>query len=173
MVKRRDDSVYAGRVYHKDIGYSKWLYLFYSGSDAAAQGPNTGVWNAAPTSSVFSVGTDNGVNASGSAIVAYLFATCPGVSKVGSFTANGSDQVINCGFSAGARFILYKQTDGVGGWYLYDYARGITSSPDPFMLLNSTAAENSSYNVFDADASGFKIRGAIFSSGTFIYLAIA
>ena len=48
--------------------------------------------------------------------VAYLFATCPGVSKVGSYTGNGTTQTINCGFTGGARFVLIKRTDATGGW---------------------------------------------------------
>ena len=42
------------------------------------------------------------VNTSGSTYVAYLFASCPGVSKVFNFTGNGSSQTINCGFTGGA-----------------------------------------------------------------------
>jgi hypothetical protein len=57
--------------------------------------------------------------------VAYLFATLAGVSKVGSYTGTGADLNVDCGFSAGARFILIKRTDSTGDWYVWDSARGI------------------------------------------------
>jgi hypothetical protein len=42
--------------------------------------------------------------------IAYLFATVAGVSKVGSYTGNGSTQNMDCGFSSGARFVLIKRS---------------------------------------------------------------
>jgi hypothetical protein len=73
--------------------------------------------------------------------IAYLFATLAGVSKVGSYTGTGADLNVDCGFSAGARFILIKRTDSTGDWYVYDSLRGIVAGNDPYLLLNSTAAE--------------------------------
>lgn len=118
---------------------------------------NTSIWNnTAPTSTVFSLGTPSAVNESGQTYVAYLFASCPGVSKVFSFTGNGSSQTINCGFSGGARFILIKRTDSTGNWVVFDSARGIVSGNDPSLLLNSTAAETN-YDDIDPDSSGFVV----------------
>ncbi|WP_423790310.1 DUF7483 domain-containing protein, partial [Listeria monocytogenes] len=56
--------------------------------------------NTAPTASVFSIGTGNNVNQAGTTYVAYLFATCAGVSKCTAFTGTGTLQTINCGFTA-------------------------------------------------------------------------
>jgi hypothetical protein len=109
--------------------------------------------------------------------VAYLFATCPGVSKVGSYTGTSASQVINCGFTAGARFVLIKRTDSTGDWYVYDTARGMVSGTDPYLLLNNTAAEVNVNYVFTS-STGFTIQAAApaainASGGTFIFLAIA
>jgi hypothetical protein len=117
-------------------------------------------------------------NASGSTYVAYLFATCAGVSKVGSYTGTGALQTVNCGFAAGARFVLIKRTDSTGDWYVYDSARGITSGNDPYLFLNSTAAEVTGTNYVDTDTTGFKVTAAApaglnASGGTYIFLAIA
>jgi hypothetical protein len=94
-------------------------------------------WSGLPTSSSFSVSSigysDN--NGYGSIYIAYLFATAPGVSKVGSYTGTGTTLNIDCGFTAGARFILIKRTDSTGDWYVWDTARGITSGNDPYLLL--------------------------------------
>ena len=110
--------------------------------------------------------------------VFYLFATCPGVSKVGSYTGNGTTQTINCGFTAGARFVLLKRTDAAGDWYTYDTARGMTTSTDPYLRLNSTAAEVATAGSVTTVSTGFALNSAVLaainvSGGTYIFLAIA
>jgi hypothetical protein len=136
-------------------------------------------WNStAPTSTVFTVGNDTDVNASAGTYIAYLFASCPGVSKVGSYTGTGTTLDINCGFTAGARFVLIKRTDSTGDWYVWDTARGIISGNDPYLLLNSTAAEVTSTDYIDPLSSGFQISSTApaainANGGSFIYLAVA
>jgi hypothetical protein len=110
--------------------------------------------------------------------VAYLFATCAGVSKVGSYTGTGTTQTINCGFTGGARFVMIKRTDSTGDWYVWDSARGIIAGDDPYLLLNSTAAEEPNTDYIDTAATGFEISSTApaainASAGTFIFLAIA
>jgi len=131
-----------------------------------------------PTATVFYVGDDGGVNGSGSTYVAYLFATCPGISKVGSYTGNGSTQTINCGFTGGARFVLIKRTDSTGDWYTYDTARGMTVLTNPFLKLNTTGAEVATTGSVTTVATGFALNYAQLpetneSGGTYIFLAIA
>ena len=132
-----------------------------------------------PTSTTFSVAAQSfSVNDSGVNYVAYLFATCAGVSKVGSYTGNGTTQTINCGFTAGARFVLIKRTDSTGNWYVYDTARGMTTVTDPYLWLNSTAAEVATLGSVTTVATGFALNSAIVaainvSAGTYIFLAIA
>jgi hypothetical protein len=133
----------------------------------------------APTSSVFSIRKASGdVNESGRAFVAYLFASRAGISKIGSYTGNGSSQTIDCGFTAGARFVLIKRTSASGDWYLWDTARGIISNNDPHISLNTTAAEVTSNDSIDPDNSGFIVNqntttNINVSSATYLYLAIA
>jgi len=136
-------------------------------------------WNdTAPTSSVFTVGSNATVNQSSATYVAYLFATCAGVSKVGSYTGTGTTLQINCGFTAGARFVLIKRTDSTGDWYVWDTARGIVAGNDPYLLLNSTAAEVTSTDYIDTYSAGFEISSTApadinANGGTYIFLAIA
>jgi hypothetical protein len=140
---------------------------------------NSVFWNnTSPTSSVFTVGTDSDVNSSAVNYVAYLFATCAGVSKVGSYTGTGTTLQIDCGFTGGARFVLIKRTDSTGAWYVWDTARGIVSGNDPYLLLNSTAAEDTSTDYIDTYSAGFEISSTApaainASGGTYIFLAIA
>jgi hypothetical protein len=136
-------------------------------------------WNdTSPTSSVFSLGTSNWVNGSGSTYVAYLFATLAGVSKVFSYTGNGSSQTINCGFTGGSRFVMIKRTDAAGDWYVWDSARGIVAGNDPHLSLNTTAAEVTTDDSVDTDNTGFIVNQVAatnvnVSSATYIGLAIA
>jgi hypothetical protein len=110
--------------------------------------------------------------------VAYLFASCPGVSKVGSYTGTGTTLQIDCGFTGGARLVLIKRTDSTGDWYVYDTARGIVSGNDSYLLLNSTAAEVTNTDYVDTYSAGFELSstapaGLNANGGTYIFLAIA
>jgi hypothetical protein len=132
----------------------------------------------APTESVFSLGSSTALNQTGTTHVAYLFASCAGVSKVGKYTGSGTTKQIDCGFTGGARFVLIKRTDSTGDWYVWDSARGIVAGNDPYLLLNSTAAEVTSTDYIDTASAGFEISGTApaainASGGTFIFLAIA
>jgi hypothetical protein len=137
------------------------------------------MWNdTAPTSTVFTVGTNDDVNQNTGTFVTYLFATCAGVSKVGSYTGTGTTLQINCGFTAGSRFVMIKRTDSTGGWYVWDSARGIVAGNDPYLLLNSTAAEVTSTDYVDTYSLGFEISSTApaainASGGSFIFLAVA
>lgn len=117
-------------------------------------------------------------NASGVSYVSYLFASLPGISKIGVYTGNGTTQTIDCGFAAGARFVLIKRTDAAGDWYVWDTARGIVAATDPHLSLNSTAAEVTTDDSVDPVSSGFAVdqlaaTNINVSSATYLYFAIA
>jgi hypothetical protein len=131
-----------------------------------------------PTSTNIRLGSNAYVNSGSINYVAYLFASCPGVSKVGSYTGTGTTKQIDCGFTGGARFVLIKRTDSTGDWYVWDTARGIVSGNDPYLLLNSTAAEVTNTDYIDTYSAGFEISSTApaainANGGTFIFLAIA
>jgi hypothetical protein len=130
-----------------------------------------------PTTTTFQVESNNNQNGSSYTYVAYLFATCAGVSKVGSYTGDGTNgKVIDCGFTSGARFILIKKTSNTGGWAVWDTARGITSGNDPVLAFDSTAAEYVDGDQVDPNSTGFIVNnvGGFNTSGdTYIFLAIA
>lgn len=150
-------------------------YLALSETSAVVTG-STFFGSTLPTATSFYVGS--GLNTSGRTIVAYLFATAPGVSKVGSYTGTGAAQTINCGFTSGSRFVLIKRTDSTGDWYLWDSARGIIPSNDPYVVLNTDAAPVTGTDYVDTTNVGFDITSTApaainANGGTFIFLAIA
>ena len=145
-----------------------------------AASTNSGYWNnTEPTSSVFTVGTDNATNGNTYNYIAYLFASLDGISKVGSYSGTGNNLSVNCGFAAGARFVLIKRTDSSGDWWLFDTTRGIVSSGnDPALRLNLTNAEVTSTDYLEPNSNGFTVTstagaGLNANGGTYIYLAIA
>jgi hypothetical protein len=141
---------------------------------------NQGFLTGQPTASSFTLIGASGqlANNAGSTYVAYLFATCPGVSKVGTFTGTGATQVIDCGFTGGARFVLIKAASTTGNWLVWDSARGIVSGNDPYLTLNTTAAEVTGTDWVDTASSGFELSNAggnlANSNGvSYIFLAVS
>ena len=174
ITKRRDagDGANWG-VWYKNFSPTQYLYL--NSTNAISSNANVAY---AAYDTYFTVGYDNMSGTGSSPYIAYLFATLPGISKVGSYTGNGSSQTVNCGFSAGARFILIKRTDSTGDWYVWDSARGIVAANDPHLSLNTVAAEVTTDDSVDPANSGFIVNQVAatninVTSATYIYLAIA
>ena len=172
IVKRRSDTGH-WYVYDATLGNTYVnLLSAYSQSYTSSEWNNT-----SPTSSVFTVGT-SAVNGSGSTFIAYLFATLDGISKVGSYTGTGSNVNVDCGFTAGARFVLIKRTDSTGDWYVWDTERGITNVNDPYLLLNEQTAEVTNTDYIDPLNAGFTVNSGApaalnASGGEYLFLAIA
>jgi hypothetical protein len=148
-------------------------YLVLNASDAKVVTVGEDYWGSVDSATTFSVRPANGAsNLSGADYIAYLFASLPGISKVGSVShTSGSATNVDCGFTAGARFILLKVTDSGGNWFFYDTARGIVAGADARLKLNSNAAENTSDDI-DPLSSGFTITSTV-STGNYIFYAIA
>ena len=160
-------------VYCSPLGFSNNLSL--NTTDAIS---SLGMYTSTPTTSTLYLPNGGIANGSGKTIVAYLFASLPGVSKVGSYTGNGTSQTISCGFTTGARFILIKRTDAAGDWYLWDSMRGIVAANDPHLSLNTTANEVATDDSVDPDASGFIVNQVAatninVSGASYLFLAIA
>jgi hypothetical protein len=171
-VKRRD-GVGQWNVYHKNLDASNPGHKYIILNSHIAAGDSDSIWNdTSPTSSSFTVADADSVNASGGTFIAYLFASVDGISKVGSFShTNGSDTNVDCGFSNGARFILYKRSDGSHRWRVFDSVRGIVSGGDPFLELDDAGGETTGDYV-DPLSSGFTVTNNN-DTGSYIFYAIA
>jgi len=142
-------SSYYWQVYHSAVGDTHTMRL----NENQKPKPLSMFNNITTTS--FRLDNWANTNESGETYIAYLFATLAGVSKVGSYTGNGSSQTLDCGFASGARFVLIKRTDATGDWYIWDTARGIVAGNDPHLSLNTTAAEVTTVDSIDPHNSGF------------------
>ena len=172
-VKCRNQA-YPWKVFHTTVGAGASLEL----NSTAVPDASTVYWNdTAPTESAFSLGTAGNTNGNTETFIAYLFASLDGVSKVFSVTkSSGSDASVNCGFSAGPRFVLLKRTDSTGDWYNWNTARGIVAGDDPYVLLNAIGNEVTNTDYIDPDSSGFAVTNNTnvnASGGEYIFLAIA
>ena len=170
MIMKNRQTSYDWAVYAGDN--TDYLVL---NTTAATADLNT-YWNdTSPTSTVFTVGTANEVNANLENYVAYLFASLAGVSDIGTYTGNGSSVTVTTGFQP--RFILVKRTDSTGNWIVGDSARGLVAGNDPAVFLNSTAAETTGQDWVDVSATGFTVNetalNANVNNATYIYLAIS
>jgi hypothetical protein len=174
LVKGRSQA-YDWQGYSEPTGKGKvlWVDKNYQATDSLVTWNNT-----SPTASVFTVGQTADVNALNQTFIAYLFASVSGVSKVGSYTGTGANVNVDCGFTAGARWIMIKRTDSTGDWYVYDSARGISAGNDPYLFLNTTAAQVTNTDYIDPLSSGFTVTSNASSTvnvngGTYLFLAIA
>ena len=174
MIVKKTNSSAQWAVYHSATGNTGITQITSSGTYT----PRPLYWNSTtPTSTQFSLGTEGDINSSADKFSAYLFATLPGISKVGSYTGTGSDINVDCGFTNGARFVLIKRTDSTADWFLYDTTRGISSGNDPYLKVNQNEIQVTSTDYIDPLSSGFIANANSAdinaSGGTYIFLAIA
>lgn len=164
-------------VYHKKANAtpeSGWLDLGGSGAFSTTVGST--IFNStAPTSSVFSVGTNNDTNGNTELIIAWLFASVPGFSMIGSYTGNGAADgpFVWCGFKP--RWVMIKRTDSTSDWYIWDTVRDTYNVMSATLLADTAGAETSAASI-DALSNGFKCRSATVvnvSTGTYIFAAFA
>jgi len=162
-------------VYHSAVGTGQFLSL--NSTDAASGSgdifgtPNdTGV---APTSTVFTVGSNHKSGANGENYIAYCFHSVSGYSKFGSYTGTSSSgNSVNVGFAPD--WVLIKGASSGSAWILHDTVR---SDGTAHLRPNTSGAEDTGSNEqINFTSTGFSIRNSgatqINTSGdTYIYMA--
>lgn len=141
-------------VAHSDLTGPTYSINLNTSSGQSAGG--TTIWGAAPTSTVFTVGT-----ASTGASMAHCFADTPGFSKVFMFNSNASADgpFVYLGFTPA--FILYKDASDIGtNWVLYDTARNTYNVGVNWLLSNQALAEQTT-GAIDILSNGFKLRSGV------------
>ena len=176
IVKNRD-TARDWMVYHSALGATKRIWLNYTyGEDSGTAASAT--WNdTAPTSTVFSIGTNTHVNDSGDDHIVYCFHSVEGYSKVGSYVGNGSADGINVHTGFRPAFVLLKKSSASGdNWSMYDNKRDIDNAVSEYLIPNSSDQAGSTATM-DFVSNGFKIRNAgayvNTNTATYIYLAFA
>ena len=149
-------------------------------SSNGAFADSSGEWNdTAPTSTVFSIGTQGRVNDDGLEYVAYCFSEVKGYCKIGSYEGNGNTDgpFIYTGFKPA--WWIGKKADGAENWFLIDNVRHPSNDGNaPRVLPNSSDAESEDSSIAgDFVSNGFKIRATQNminnTDDTYLYMAFA
>ena len=186
MIQKKLSGSAAWTVYHHKMASDPETDYLYLSTTAAVADYNLHWNDTAPTSSVFTLGTDTSVNGSSATNVMYLFTAKQGFSKFGKFTGNGNvdGTFVYTGFRPA--MVMCKRTDSTGSWYICDIKRvGFNGRPNntasvgnPELAAQSDRSEaGGNTNVMDIFSNGFKLiqSGAEInaSGGTFIFMAFA
>jgi hypothetical protein len=165
-------------VYQASMDATPQNYVMGLNLTVAKSLDSTMLNNTAPTSSVWTIGTNTSVNNSGTTYVAYCFAAVPGYSAFGSYTGNGSTDgpFVYLGFRP--RWIMFKQTNAAANWYIFDTSRDLYNVEQSALYPNLSNAEATSASYYmDYLSNGFKQRNTFAefnaSGGTYIYAAFA
>jgi hypothetical protein len=195
----------AGTIAHGLSSAPKWIitktrshtgdWMVYHGENTAApetdflklnetnatEDLNTVYNDTAPTSSVFTLGSNGDVNTDGRTQVAYVFAEVKGYSRMGSYIGNGAaaGPFIYLGFRPA--WLLIKSTVHTESWHIWDNKRVLGGgNPNQAILSpNTTGQDTGASTPYDIDflSNGFKIRGAHDmnngAADTHIYMAFA
>jgi len=190
IIKAYDTSGENWTVYHRGVDSTSPENYGLTLNSTAARADESGFFNdTAPTSSVFTVGTNlNSGFGGGMNFVAYLFAHNDGdggfgatgdqdIIKCGSYTGNGSTQAITLGFEP--QWVMTKAASRTSQWVILDSIRGIVSKgaveDDKILYANISDAEATA-ELLELTANGFKLTAANGAtnnnSETYIYMAI-
>ena len=177
VIKKFSGSVDSWHVYHAAQASDPQTDYLVLDTNAALVDSAT-VWNdTAPTSSVVSLGTDAGVNASSVTYIAYCWEEIEGFSKFGVFTgtSDANGPLVPCNFAPS--LVIIKRTDAARVWRVHDNTK-LISGNDAFLELNDvTADQDSSTNASTVDflSNGFKIRGnsSHQNTGNLVFMAFA
>jgi len=183
IIKARNDTD-SWPVYHVGNTYSgspENSQLNLNSTTDGSGGATPAIWwnSTAPTSSVFSLGTNGGLNQSTELYVSYVFHSVEGFSKFGSYegTNNADGPFIYLGFRP--KFFLLKNVDSALQWIIFDGERDPYNVVGKRIFPNLANAESAvpSNSAMDFLSNGVKIRVAggydINDTGTYIYMAFA
>jgi hypothetical protein len=175
--KSRDNASYMWGVYHHTLGNQKNLNL---NTDSAANVDSGGVYynSTTPTSSVFSLGTNVGYNASSDDYIAYLWSEKQGYSKCGSYVGTGNADGPFCFTGFRPAFVMIKNGTAAGNWEIFDTKRSTYNLMHATLYADTTGAEyTGTGNQIDVLSNGFKCRtndtNTNDSADTHVYMAFA
>ena len=143
------------------LGYDKFINV---NTNSAEQTHNL-FQGTAPTTSVFYLSGDAGVNESSKTYIAYCLAEKSGYSSIGQYTGNGTGNsggpFIYTGFKP-AWVMIKNSSASSTDWIIYDNKRGgpasgVYGNNNKFFLRANTSAVEAN-ETFDMYSNGFKIK---------------
>ena len=122
-----------------------------------------------PTSSVVTLGTSSSMNGSNEYTL-YCWHDIPGLQKFGTYEG-GDNAFVELGFRPAV--IMFKNVDGTENWNIFDVKRSPYNSITISLQPNISGADYTSEPGIDFLSNGFKCRGSVNTSNTYIYAAWA
>jgi hypothetical protein len=178
MVKNRDETNGWQVYHHKNTSAPETDYLNLNDNGATADDHDR--WSdQAPSSTVITLGGNDGVSKSSVKYVCYAFTEIQGYSKFGSYTGNGNADgpFVYTGFKPA--WLMTKRTDSTSDWNMYDNKRNTFNKVDKVLQAEGNDAEYTSGSgvILDFLSNGFKVRGTgsgiNADGGSYIYMAFA
>ena len=173
LVKKRSGTAGWIVYHHKNKSDPETDYLALHNTAATAD--DATVWSdEAPTSSVFTLGTNGDGNADSGTYVAYLWTGKQGFSKFGTYEGNGNADgtFVNTGFRPA--LVITKSIDSTSSYHIFDNKReGYNVDNDPLVAEDTTVEATT--DMIDILSNGFKFRIATDPNvaETYVYMAWA
>jgi|5B_taG_2_1085324.scaffolds.fasta_scaffold16792_3 hypothetical protein len=159
--------------------------VMYLDLDAAAGNSTTMFNNTYPSTTTFTIGDNEAVNAYQTnhsftgTYIAYCFTSIKGFSSIGTYTGNNNADgpFVYTGFKPS--WLMVKRTDSANHWLMFDIDRAdvpFSNSIDQWLRADTNNAEASGID-FDFLSNGVKCRSSDpsmnASGGTYLYMAFA
>jgi hypothetical protein len=181
VILKNRDTARSWFVGHLSLGFNYVTHL----NQTTASDADSVYWNnTAPSSTVVTLGNNEGGNENTNNFVAYCFKEIQGYSKFGKYTGNGlaDGPFIYTGFKPA--WFMTRRFNSAGSWTIFnntldDNTSGKHGNPNTqFLQANNTNAEaTTGANFIDFLSNGFKCRGTDGGTNgngdTYIYMAFA
>jgi hypothetical protein len=125
-----------------------------------------------PAHGAFANGGDDGSDK----LIAYMWHSVPGYSKMGIYKGNGNANGVYVPLGFRPAWVMVRRTDGGNNWIIYDNKRSTTNVIDNYLVANGTDVDNTNAaSNIDFLHDGFKFRSGydMVNAGDYIYMAFA
>ena len=156
-LSRQDDWVVGHHQFNG--GTNAWNYIWKIRASSRSQSAHTAYWNdTAPTSSVFTLGNDTGVNNNGDTYVAYVWCEVPGFSAFREYRSSGYSDGPFLQLDFRPQFVIIGNRDTDDEIEMYDLDRAGYNDANYHLNQNLTTAEDTNTGRLDIVSNGIKLR---------------
>ena len=125
-----------------------------------------------PAHTSFANGGDDGSDK----LIAYMWHSVPGYSKMGIYKGNGNANGVYVPLGFRPAWVMVKKTNGANSWVIYDAKRSPENVIDNYLIAEGNDVDNTNAaSNIDFLNDGFKFRSGydLVNSGDYIYMAFA
>jgi len=176
IVKNRDETNGWQTYHHKNTSAPETDYLNLNDNGATADDHDR--WSdQAPSSTVITLGGNDGVSKSSVKYVCYAFTEIQGYSKFGGYKGNGNTDgaFVYTGFKPA--WVMIKRTNDTQDWPIFDNKLRPSNNVDNYFLYADLTNAQDTSDQFDIVSNGFKLRMtsnlANGSGDDYVYMAFA